>query len=89
MRIKNKGLRSTAQNVVVTITSDNPAVTAVAGSQNYGNIASRQYATNSVPFTFTVAPSVPTGTVVTFQVVVSQEGVVSGSGPVSIDCGST
>ena len=77
VRIKNKGLRSTAQNVVVTITSDNPAVTAVAGSQNYGNIASRQYATNSVPFTFTVAPSVPTGTVVTFQVVVSQEGVVS------------
>lgn len=77
VRVKNKGLRSTAQNVVVTISADNPGVTVIAGSQSYGNIASRQYATNAIPFTFAVDPSVPIGTVVTFQVVVNQEGVVS------------
>ncbi|MBC6993970.1 M14 family zinc carboxypeptidase [Neolewinella lacunae] len=77
VRIKNKGLSKTAQNVVVSLTPDNPGVTVVAGSQAYGNIASRAFASNASPFTFTVDPSVPVGTVVTFQVVVSQEGVVS------------
>ncbi|MEL7159416.1 MAG: M14 family zinc carboxypeptidase [Bacteroidota bacterium] len=79
VRIKNTGLSRTAQNVSVTITPDNAGVTAVSGTQSYGNIASRAFATNATPFSFTVDPSVPVGTVVTFTVSVSQEGVESDS----------
>jgi len=75
--IKNKGLSRTAQNVSVAVSTDNAGVTALAGVQSYGNIASRGSATNTSSFTFTVNPSVPVGTVVKFYAEVSQEGVVS------------
>ncbi|MEO0732288.1 MAG: M14 family zinc carboxypeptidase, partial [Bacteroidota bacterium] len=77
VRVKNTGLSRTAQNVSVTLTPDNAGVTAVSGTQAYGNVASRAFATNTTPFSFTVDPSVPVGTVVTFTVSVSQEGAVS------------
>lgn len=77
IRIKNKGLTQTAQGVNVVVTTDNTGVTAYAGSQSYGNIASRAFGTNASSFSFNVASSVPVGTVVTFFVAVSQDGVVS------------
>ncbi|MEL7376125.1 MAG: hypothetical protein AAFN65_04130, partial [Bacteroidota bacterium] len=75
IEIKNKGLTQTAQNVSVTVTSDNAGVTAVNGTESYGNLASRTEGTNSTPFEFSVA-GVATGTSVKFYVDVSQEGVV-------------
>ncbi|MEM9259033.1 MAG: hypothetical protein AAGA62_05265, partial [Bacteroidota bacterium] len=77
VRVKNTGLSRSAQNVSVTITTDNAGVTATSGTQAYGNIASRAFGTNAAPFSFTVNPSVPAGTIVTFTVSISQEGIVS------------
>ncbi len=75
--IKNKGLSRPAQNVTVSLTSDNPGVTPTTDTLGYGNIASRALATNTNPFTFSVDPSVAVGTLVTFTVTVTQEGVTS------------
>ncbi|MTB50237.1 M14 family zinc carboxypeptidase [Lewinella sp. W8] len=87
VEIFNKGLSRTANNVQVTLTTDNPGVTAVVGSQSYGNIASRAKVSNSTPFEFSVGAGVPAGTVVTFFVEVTQDGVTSNSDSFSVTVG--
>ena len=77
VRVKNKGLSRTANNVTVTLTSDNAGVTAINGSQSYGNLASRTDFTNTTPFEFAVNSGVSEGTLVKFYVDVSQDGVLS------------
>ncbi|WP_290662004.1 M14 family zinc carboxypeptidase [Ignavibacterium sp.] len=51
--VKNKGL-SDAQNVILTLTSDNPEITITNGTINVGNVASRTSLNLNQNFTFTI-----------------------------------
>ena len=50
--IRNKGLSLPSNNVVVTVTTSYPNITAISSSNNYGSIGARQIKYNTTPFTF-------------------------------------
>jgi subtilisin-like proprotein convertase family protein len=68
---------ATARTVRATLSSSTPGVTVTGASASYPNLAAGAAAGGATPFTFTVDPSVPCGTVLDFTLTVTY----SGNGP--------
>lgn len=55
--IRNKGLSKPSNNVLVTVSTSYPNITALNSSHNYGSITQRQIKYNTVPFAFRLTNS--------------------------------
>ncbi len=72
--ITNQGLVS-ATGITATLTSSTPGITVtLPGTATYPDLASGAAATNTVPFTFTVGPTVPCPLTVAFTLTLSYSG---------------
>lgn len=72
LRIKNRGLRFSANNVTVKVSALTPNCTAINSEINYGNINPRSFATNT--FQFFVHADAPLLDNISFQIDILEDG---------------
>ncbi|MBW6514258.1 MAG: T9SS type A sorting domain-containing protein [Candidatus Syntrophosphaera sp.] len=66
----------TAENVSATLSTDNPHITMLNNSSEYFPLEGDQFGVNRTPFVFSVAPNCPNGTVVDFNLEITNNDVV-------------
>ncbi|MEM9822700.1 MAG: M14 family zinc carboxypeptidase, partial [Bacteroidota bacterium] len=75
VRVKNRGLTQSAEDVVVQLISQHPALVPVNDQISYGTVAARSYAENtSEDFLFDVQGDLVPGEVLALSVIVQQDG---------------
>ncbi len=88
IRLKNRGLSKTAQNVTVELSSDNPAISFSNSTLNYGDILQEQFADNQIdPFIFTIIEEVQVGQKLEIKVKVFQDGNLSDEETINLYAG--
>jgi len=88
IRLKNRGLSKTAQNVTVEISSDNPAISFSNNIINYGNIAQEEFADNqNDPFIFSIEEEVMPGEKIEINIKVFQNGNLSDEETINLYAG--
>ena len=77
VRIKNRGLTLSAENVQVTLESSDGLLIPLEDSQNYGDLPARSFQQNTSPFLFVVNEAVEVMDRLHLKVTVNQNGVTS------------
>ncbi len=88
VRIKNRGLSFPSENVMVTLTSIDGLTSPLEDNQNYGDIPTRSFQTNTDPFLFVINESVELLDKMALQVQVEQNGALSYTDTIYITAGA-